>query len=199
MLKGLDISHWNSGHITVRKQMIEGWKDFDFVIMKATEGATYTDRCIYMYRDNINKSKSDIVKGYYHFARANNNDPIKEAEHFLNIVGKDVGKSILALDFEGQENHNVGEEWAKTWMDYVYIQTGVKPIFYTDKYAVSKYDDIAKNDYGLWIPHWKTTKPDSKLITPWRFFAFWQYQGSNLDLDYFNGTKEALLKYTIAR
>ena len=173
MLKGIDISTWQGSNPHL--------EDGEFCIIRSTYG---------IYKDNRFEQNSKVWSesgkpfGFYHFAYPDKGfTPKQEAVAFLNIVKPYIGKALLVLDYEA-EAHKYGEKWALEFMDYVYKETKIKPLFYTNAGALGKYPNIAKK-YPLWVAHWGVKKPITK---PWTNYTLWQYRGSPLDLDYFNGT-----------
>ena len=173
MLVGIDISTWqgNNTHLN----------DGQFCIIRSTYGIYKDNR----FEQNAKAwSESGKPFGFYHFAYPNRGTtPKQEAVNFIQTIKPYLGKCLLVLDYEA-EAHKTGEKWALEFMDYVYNETGVKPLFYTNAGALGKYPNIAKK-YKLWVAHWGVQNPITK---PWATYTLWQYRGSPLDLDYFNGT-----------
>lgn len=182
MLKGIDISEWQNISPTA-------FKDYDFIVIKATEGKTYDDPNMASHAQNaINNGQ---LVGFYHYARPENNTPEEEVEHFLRIVKPYIGKAILALDYEGKAL-KYGSAWAVKWLDLVFEKTGVRPLIYLQGSQVKNYKAVLEKNYGLWVAHWGV---DSPTIAPWGFYAMWQYRGDPLDLDLFNGDRSAWEAY----
>ena len=75
-MKGIDISKWQKGLILSNIK-------FDFVIIKATEGATYTDP---NFLDFVKQAKNlGKPYGFYHFARPENNSAHAEVVNFYDL------------------------------------------------------------------------------------------------------------------
>ena len=118
---------------------------FDTVIIKCSEGLTGVDS---MYIDNQKAIRNKRLKcGYYHFA--DGNDAKKEAQHFLKNIELQEGE-FLCLDYEIKLKDPV--TWCKTFLDFVYDNTGVKPLIYMN-YATEKQFDWTnvKRHYQLWL------------------------------------------------
>ena len=200
---GIDISHWN------RTIDIDN-PDIDFVICKATQGATYRDSCF----DDFMMSALNCGKliGAYHFM-STKSYPIVQAENFINRVRPYLGEAILVLDYEGSCGEMLdGSDGALEFLNYVYNKTGVKPLIYMNKYYLRKYDwsEVAKGDFGLWLADYidsEVTLNDkvakSKNIKPWSVQAIRQYTPGGFIKNY-NGyvdlnkaymTKDAWRKY----
>lgn len=189
MLKGIDVSHW----IYNKSIYWDAMSESDFVIMKATEGKSYMDPTL---PDMASDTKA-MLRGYYHYARPENNIPEMEAKFFVDVVKKvdAIGDCMLILDYEGKalEIADSGK-WARQWCDQVYNLTGVKPLIYLSKYGLSKVGkEFEGLDYGLWIADWTTSSPAN--IAPWKFWALWQYSVKDIDRDYFNGNEEQFKAY----
>lgn len=192
MLKGVDISSWQSSGAVK-------YSDYDFVIIKASEGVNFKDPGLDRHLAGLFGStdpspRPDLCYGFYHYARPDlGNSAEDEAKSFLSFISAHVGNCVMALDWE-QDSLNYSVDWAKAWLDYVYKQTGVKPMLYiqASQAKLSKYAPIAAADYGLWVAHWGVAGPS---FSNWKNYAIWQYRGSPLDMDEFNGDKAAWWKY----
>lgn len=187
--KGIDISHWN-------QVSSEDFSDLDFCFVKATEGKNVDDE---KFNENLalaKKANPDIVLGAYHYARPEYNQSGKEeAWHFANVTRPywswTKEPMLLALDWEG-DALKCDPAWALEWMKEVYNLTRIKPVIYTQASAALKMSFLFEEDFGLWVAHWNVKKPSHK---GWPFWAFWQYTSRPIDKNYFNGSKEQLLKY----
>lgn len=176
----------------------------DFVIVKATEGTGYMNPDFtraYAQAKNAGK-----CLGIYHYA--NGGDYQKEADYFLDRIGKRVGEAILCLDWEGKNNPAFGSSdfaWCKSWLDYVYQKTGVRPLLYCSQSVAYRFSNIG--NYGLWIAQYADMNQTGYQDKPWNEGAYScairQYSscgrlngwGGNLDLDKFYGDKDAWNKY----
>ena len=202
MLKGIDISHHQSG-IDLSKI------DTDFVICKATEGVGYTDNCCDKFYQQAKKLGKKL--GVYHFARPDLRNTAKaEADWFVSQTKGYHKEAILILDWESGDLSNV--TWAKQWLDRVKELTGVKPLIYMSASVMRSNDwsSVVKADYGLWVASYGTnngTAQESVFnkypLKYWDFYALWQYTSTgklsgysgNLDLNYFSGDESAWDKY----
>lgn len=199
-LKGIDISNWQSGLNLSRINC-------DFVILKATEGANFVDRSFQRFYTEARRLEKK--SGIYHFARPGKNAPEKEAEAFLAVSRPYVGEAILILDWEA---YPLGDTtWAKTWLEYVYQKTGVKPMIYMSESVANSYNwsAIANQNYGLWVAKYRDNKIDynydmsgagsAPRVKWWPVYAMWQWTstgrldgyGGNLDCDIFYGDGRA--------
>lgn len=172
----------------------------DFVIIKATQGTTYTNPAL---RKHFNQAKQLGKKiGLYHYASRGGAEA--EAAYFVkmcNAVGG-IGSAILVLDWEGDSNANFGNvDYARRFLVSVYDATGVKPFIYMSK-SVCRTSDwrAVAPTFPLWAAQYKNNNETGYQTMPWtdtRGFGAWSaaliYQYSskgrlpgyngNLDLD----------------
>lgn len=195
MLRGIDLSHHNRN----MKNPYEV-NQYDFIILKATEGATYKDPALSFWLDKIEKYKK--LKGFYHFARPDNKNSAKaEADNFVSTILKYLdGYSMIALDVEaGALNVKNLDAWCLEWCKHVHAATGITPMIYCSEAETKRFKKCAAWGCGLWVAKWSILKP--KNIEPWRFFAIWQktdnvkVSGVRCDYNVFNGNSDQFLKY----
>lgn len=193
-LIGIDVSHHNQ-----RMNNMHDINVFDFVIMKASEGASYRDRSLPVWLAHIDEY---TLKGFYHFCRADlHNSPVEEAKNFLGAVEYAIeGQSLIALDIEaGAIKMKNIDEWALVWCEYVFNATGIKPLIYCSESECKRFKKCAAWGCGLWVAKWSNNKPAK--IKPWDFYAIWQYNNNEIvsgvrcDINYFNGDRGQYLKY----
>ena len=196
-LNGIDISGWQEG---IDLSQVPA----DFVIMKATEGTwLISNDCDRQYQQ---AKEAGRCLGVYHYA--NGGDVIAEANFFLDNVKGYVGEAILVLDWESYGNPMFGIndfDWCKTWCDYVFDKTGIKPLIYIQKSAMERIRGIG--DYGLWIAQYADMNTTGYQSIPWNEGAYEcvirQYSSTgrlsgysgNLDLNKFYGDRKAWSKY----
>jgi GH25 family lysozyme M1 (1,4-beta-N-acetylmuramidase) len=177
--EGIDVSHW------------QGWIDWarvrnagkSFVYAKATEGIGWKDAS---YDRNKSGAMGQGLKfGAYHFARPTN-DPVREADWFVDTMGLKRGMLVPALDIEVTDGlgPTALTSWVKAWLQRVYSWTGARaaiytsPSFWRDKLNNTRW--FADNGYRvLWVANWCTSSP-SVPADNWggRSWTFWQYTDS---------------------
>lgn len=194
MLKGIDISHHNN-----LDRILSIIDKPDFCIIKATEGKTFTDS---KFKHNIQICQErNIPIGFYHYARPERNLAVEEAKHFIDKVAPYLGECILALDWEDKAL-KCPVSWAKQFLDYVKVQTGVTPLIYCSASYTPRLKPILEGNYGLWVAHY--TRMQKPVIGVYPFWAFWQYSTPQYnftdgvcpcDFDYFNGNIKQLQAY----
>lgn len=193
-VEGINISH---------HQVVIDWAQLTpdrsgkaFVIMKATEGATYKDP---MFVQNFTKaSAAGFRPGAYHFLRFGSSSPSAQMANFISQI--EAAKAVLtdpialanqepiiALDIEYSRkmDHyslvgNVTEESVR----YLKDKANITPYIYTTQYFWNKHvpttPDIVK-ECPLWIAKWRKNPPlADELPTGWNSWTIWQYtnQGS---------------------
>lgn len=192
-LDGIDISHHQYDHNINLSNV-----PFDFVICKTTQGVNFVD---YSHRKLLDKAiRLSKLIGMYHYAGGN--DPVTEAKHFLEVSKDYIGKGIMALDWEEQQNKSYRKnsyQWVKTWCDYVTEQTGIKPVIYTGD---EMYHTMRNMCYEFWIaryPNRKKTGYQRKPIYEGYYdCVLLQYTGNgrltgyadDIDLDKFYGDSD---------
>ena len=177
--EGIDVSHWQ-GAIDWPMVRAAGKK---FVIAKATEGIGHKDD---RYERNKTGARAQGLKfGAYHFAQPVN-DPIREADWFVNNSGYERGMLIPTLDLERTGGRSVTglTNWTKAWLGRVYERLGVRPMIYASpsfwRTNLNNTRWFADNGYAiLWVAHWDTSSP-SVPAENWggRSWTFWQYTDS---------------------
>lgn len=150
-LSGIDVSGWQPENIT-------DLVDYDFVIIKATEGTGYvSSKCDTQYQKAKARGK---LLGAYHFASGG--DARAEAEFFIANVKGYVKEAILALDYEAGATAR-GREWVRSWIRRVKELTGVNPIVYASRSVVDAQNLttlLKEENCGLWLaayPHMNPT------------------------------------------
>lgn len=205
MLKGIDISSWQTG-IQLREVILQN--SLDFVVVKATEGCAFVEKtCDYWIQTCISNG---TLFGFYHFAR--NNEPEAEADYFYNACEGYFGYGIPVLDTEtGQSG-----EWCQRFVDRLHALSGVYPIIYMSSNTAQREKftfTTIPNTCGLWEAFYPSmlamdfdTMPAYEGGTyPWDFGAMWQFTGtgklkgyeSYLDLDVAWMDADAWKKYAI--
>ncbi len=198
---GVDISHYNKDIV----DKIDPSDSISFVICKATEGIHYRDS-YFDYNWKRLKEKS-IIRGAYHFYLVNVN-PIKQANHYINVVKKWNPDDIMPI--VDIEQHSISTSAKKKikkaklqsdlllFLKHVEKNTKRKPMIYVSKRFADKYllnEKFAK--YPLWIADYKSKKAPT-LPKTWRNVGYkiWQkssnyhIKSTREDLDVFYGKLE---------
>jgi lysozyme len=195
----VDISHHN-GNVNLNKAKDDG---IIAIIQKATQGQSGSDPT---YKTNRTKAlNAGLLWGAYHFATGS--DGLKQAEHFLDVVGDDP-KTLLVLDFEPNPvGPSMSLEEARSFVTHVSERTGRFPGLYSGHYIKqlldSKKDPVLANCW-FWLAQYGPTP-----VTPinWETWTMWQYTDGAIgpephkvagigrcDRDKFNGNEVQLKK-----
>lgn len=192
---GIDISNWQK-NIDLTKG------NYDFAIIKATEGVGFTDPSFEKFAVQLTELNKLI--GCYHFARPDLHGTIydmeKEADWFISVVRNAglLNKAILVLDWETEPMDR--EDLLKAFIFRVKSQTGVTPFIYGSKSKLNSWKNWWSISYcPIWMAIWPSisrpsvgvdpgfTKPDKTIN-----WSIWQYTSTgtypnykgNIDLDY---------------
>lgn len=191
-MRGIDVSAWQRG---INLAEVPA----DFVIVKATQGTDYISSAL--EEQYYSASSAARLMGVYHYATGCGVEA--EADHFLTVVGGHIGDAILCLDWEAYDNSmwaTSGEvAYINAWMDYVKAQTGVQPVLYIQRTAMSR---VSAVNAPLWIAQYADMATTGYQDNPWNESTYdcliRQYSSrgrlsgfdGNLDLNKFYGTKE---------
>jgi lysozyme len=188
-LTGIDISHW---------QAEPDWdtlaKSVDFIYLKATEAANYTDPTL--VRRYKAAKKAGIKVGVYHFARFTSvADATAEAKYFVSQVGDFDVDLPLVLDIEDDAAHlskAVLTDACVAFLEYVKKNTKKPVMVYTyDSFIGAQLgDDLG--DYHLWLADYGDHKMRPNSV--WNKFLGMQTSqtghvngiNGNVDIDYFD-------------
>lgn len=181
-MQGYDVSNWQSGYST-------DWliSTSDFLIMKATEGLDFTDG----YCDGWVQACRNVGHpwGFYHFAR--NNDPIAEADYFVDSTVNYFGEGIPVLDWEDGQS----VAWVNAFVERVHERTGVWPWIYANPWRF-RLGGVNEN-CGRWVASYPggTPSPDARPAADGVPVCCWQYTSTPLDTNYFYGDAETWRAY----
>lgn len=197
-LNGIDIASYQAG------------LDFskvpcDFAIIKATQGTGYTNPdCVRAVEQAMSLGKG---VGVYHYISGGN--AVAEANFFINSILNWIGKVMICLDWELDQNSAWGDEsYLEQLINQVIARTGVPPMIYAPASRYNQVAEVAKrHNCGLWIAQYADMNPTGYQNTPWNEGAYTcairQYSGSgrlngwngDLDLDKFYGSLDDFRKY----
>lgn len=197
-LNGIDIASYQAG------------LDFskvpcDFAIIKATQGTGYTNQdCVRAVEQAMSLGKG---VGVYHYISGGN--AVAEANFFINSILNWIGKVMICLDWESNQNSAWGNEsYLEQVVNQVIARTGVPPMIYVQASRYNQVAEVAKrHNCGLWIAQYADMNPTGYQNTPWNEGAYTcairQYSSSgqlngwngNLDLNKFYGSLDDFKKY----
>lgn len=195
-IKGIDVSHWD-GKIDYAKVKASG---VNVVYIKATEGTATVDP---MLEDNYKGAKAaNLHLGFYHFfSPINEQDTLKQAEHFVNTIKGKGYTCRLALDIE-KNTKNLSKEQitnlAILFLNKVKELTGKGTVVYTYTSFVKENLTERLKDYRLWIAQYEVAWPaDNGVWDSWIGFQNSEHgkvPGINGDCDLDEFTEDIILK-----
>jgi GH25 family lysozyme M1 (1,4-beta-N-acetylmuramidase) len=194
LLDGIDVSSWQPSDI--------GWRvDYDFMIVKATGGVSYTNPSFKAQADAALTRGKQL--GLYHYAAEyqSQNSPEAEAAYFVSKIGPYSGNAVLFLDYE-EDMPGSDRVWITAFCKEVKRLTGVSCHIYASGSWANNYISGLWSDLGvmLWqANYWNSTLPNlgyRQDIAPMVPCSVYQYtsQGrlpgytGSLDLNVFYGT-----------
>ena len=202
-IHGIDISH-HQGRIDWEELKDNGQIDhcpIRFVMIKATEGATQTDR---NFRDNFFQARENgFTRGAYHFYSVHS-PAEQQAYHFIKTVDLETGDLPPVLDVEHKPKNQSDEDFRHSvlkWLNIVESHYRVKPIIYTYfKFKTRYLSDPIFDEYPYWIAHYYVDSLEYQ--GPWKF---WQHTDvgrlpgikGNVDFNIYNGSFYDLRQMTI--
>ena len=202
-IHGIDISH-HQGRIDWEELKDNGQIDhcpIRFVMIKATEGATQTDR---NFRDNFFQARENgFTRGAYHFYSVHS-PAEQQAYHFIKTVDLENGDLPPVLDVEHKPKNQSDEDFRHSvlkWLNIVESHYRVKPIIYTYfKFKTRYLSDPIFDEYPYWMAHYYVDSLEYQ--GPWKF---WQHTDvgrlpgikGNVDFNIYNGSFYDLRQMTI--
>ena len=170
-MNGIDVSH-HQGQIEWAQVCDSG---IAFAFIKATEGLSYTDP---LFAKNWAAARHvGIRRGAYHFFRPQL-DPVRQAQHFLAVIGHDHSELPPVLDVEVLDGVAPQEVITRTQqcMGVLTEELTVAPILYTSAYfwRDTLGNPPAFSNHPLWIAHY-THALSPTVPRAWATWTFWQH------------------------
>jgi lysozyme len=198
---GIDVSnHQGSINWPLVGAMQDDGISLDFVIIKATEGVSHTDR---KFERNWRGAKeAGMARGAYHFLTPSISGK-EQARHFISQVKLRPGDLPPVLDVEtiGFVSKERLKSRVREFLETVEKHYKIKPIIYSN---AKFYDHILGpefNNYPLWVAHY------FRLNSPriGRNWTFWQHSERGrvngirgaVDFNVFEGDSLALRKLLV--
>ena len=166
-LNGIDVASYQAGLDPAKVPC-------DFVIVKVTQGTGYINPDFRRMADAV--LAAGKLLGIYHYGAGHN--PISEAEFFLEVIEPYIGKAILALDWERDENPAFGKsdvDWCKKFLDHAKDKTGIKAFIYMSKITgcrAHNWSAVSK-DYPLWGAQYASNRLTGYQTNPWTDSGSW--------------------------
>lgn len=192
-VQGIDVSN-NNGTLDWTP-----WRDqISFAMMKASEGVGFIDS---QFGRNWNQawriSGGKMVRVAYHFGHPGQ-DPVHQADILTTQARKHGLKpgDHYALDLEvtdGQSPDHVAA-WAQKFAHRInHVNPGHRCLIYTYPAFAEAGNCAGLEPWFLWIANYGVAAP--AVPAPWHEWKFWQYQGTGIDRDMWNGTEQELLDF----
>ena len=168
-IHGIDVSRHNDRINWSRvREMEAGGVRLQFVFIKATEGATLSDK--QFDKNWAEAKKSAMRRGAYHFYHPTR-DPLKQATNFIRHVELSEGDFAPVVDFEvinGQSDETI-VNGLKLWLKTVEDHYQARPIIYTNGNLYRRYIKGNLDEYPLWIAdysaqHLRSYNPDKLYL-----------------------------------
>lgn len=178
---GIDVSHHQNA-INWMEVINTG---VSFVYLKATDGITYQDPRFKRYAAQLNTT--ELLHGAYHYFQADD-DPIQQADNFLNTIADSNGRLVPVLDVETSEQQSPlsVRSGVKKWLEYVEQKLGCQPMLYASANYWRKYLGAEFNQYRFWLADYNPQPQPPETLQNW---VMWQYsqtgsvRGVNGDVD----------------
>lgn len=201
-LNGVDVSRWQTG---IDFGAIPG---LDFGICKATQGTSYGSDYITEFHRQIGQLKSlGKLYGAYHYMSGQGSAEA-EADHFLSVIDRYVLDTLIAVDYEPNQNAQFGNlTYLEALCQRIEDATTVKPVVYASL-ANFPWELCETHSWGAWVAQYATNTAISGFQdTPWNEGAYScairQYSGNgrltgysgSVDLDKAYMTRDAWGRY----
>ena len=178
----------------------------DFVIIKATQGKSFVNP---EFTTQITQALSlGKYVGVYHYA--NGVDVDLQVNHFVETIKPYLGKVLLALDWEGQDNPKFSDyKFCERLLVGIKEKTGITPFLYMSKSVCRQYKWEVGRQFPLWAAQYANKNmvvgyrdnpwTDNKGWGAWSGCKIYQYTGNgrlngyskalDLDLCYMDGSE----------
>ena len=156
----------------------------DITIVKATQGTGYVNE--YCDTDYQATKSAGKLLGVYHYAGGEN--PVDEANYFLDNIEGYIGEAVLIIDWESYQNSAWGNtNWVRQFVDRVHERTQIWPVIYVQESALGQVANCA-NNCGVWVAKYPSmdwnswTEPDMNVSSgAFAYLTGWQFTGGDMD------------------
>lgn len=167
---GIDVSH----HQDMIDWNLVGETDIEFVYIKATEGATYTDP---NFHSNIKGAiEAGLSVGAYHYFRMTSS-ATEQFENFKNALSGYAFELIPMIDVETSDNKPIKQlqDSLNVFIKLVKDEYGCPPMIYGTQRSYNTYCAPRYNNYHLYIGRYGPNAPEIKGAGT---YSIWQYTES---------------------
>jgi lysozyme len=172
------------------------WRGFiNFASAKATEGLDFQDE--QFPRNWQYMRKLGIYRFAYHYAHPDL-DPAQQARYLTDYVRKQGlyphDNFLLDLEETGGLSPVDVSFWAWVFCTEINrLNPGHRVLVYCDASFAEAGNCAKLGGWGLWVANYGVPKPT--VPAPWKYWRFWQYSGSGVDQDVWNGDDRTLAEY----
>ncbi|MCM1517346.1 MAG: hypothetical protein NC117_01715 [Pseudoflavonifractor sp.] len=186
-IRGIDISGHN-GTVDFERVKADG---IEFVVIKASEGATFKDN---RFHDNYRKARdAGLKRGAYHFFRFDVDGKL-QGLNFIHSIGGKVLDLPPVIDIEDYNNaRNIPTSLIvsrlQSLIDHIESR-GYKVMLYTNKNGYNRFLRGRFEEYPLWICSFTDPPIDRhRHWTLWQYSHWGRVDGCSgvVDLNTFNG------------
>lgn len=155
-MNGVDYSSWQTATAPCNVSA-------DFGIVKVNQGT---------YRNPYWRTQAGCITGRGEglglYDYASGMDATAEADVFVNLIGDYVGRAVLVLDWESNQNAAWGDSnWIRTWTNRVHERTNVWPMVYVSRAYVSQIPADVRRNCALWVAQYASNSVTGYQSSPW--------------------------------
>lgn len=162
-INGIDISNWQNG---INLHAVP----HDYAIIKATQNTGYVSPdCVRQVEQAISLGE---LWGVYHYIGGGG--AVAEANHFIDSILNWIGKGILFLDWEEEQNAAWGNEsYLEEVITQVKKRTGIPPVIYIMQSRLAAVLPVAqRQDCAVWVAQYANNTPTGYQDKPWNEGAY---------------------------
>lgn len=155
-MNGVDYSSWQTATAPCNVRA-------DFGIVKVNQGT---------YRNPYWRTQAECITGRGEglglYDYASGMDAIAEADIFVDLIGDYVGRAVLVLDWESNQNAAWGNPgWIRAWTGRVHERTHVWPMVYVSRAYVSQIPGDVRKNCALWVAQYASNAVTGYQASPW--------------------------------
>jgi lysozyme len=199
MQEGIDVAWPQGAHFPWTSERGK----ISFGMCKATEGLNTSDPDFAANWNGMWALSRTLPRFAYHFFHASS-DPTVQAERLVAAVkphgllaGDNFVCDLEATEEDGSNDHVAPATVAARARTFLNKVNALAPqhrvLVYTNPAFAQTGACAGLNAWFLWLASYGVTTP--KVPKPWSKWTFWQYSGTSLDHDRFNGTEAQLRQF----
>lgn len=155
-MNGVDYSSWQSATAPCNVAA-------DFGIVKVNQGDYQNP-----YWRTQAKCILDKGEGLGFYDYASGMDATAEADVFVGLIKDYIGKAVLVLDWESNQNSAWGDSnYVRAWVNRVHERTNVWPMVYVSRAYVSQIPSDVRKNCALWTAQYANNNTTGYQTSPW--------------------------------